>query len=91
MILSNIKEKVIMEEVKQKALLGHATTFAVTLVLLSIVSAVCIYGLNDRKLMAANIENAIAKGIDPLTVRCSYARDYDTICIAHAAASGRKF
>jgi hypothetical protein len=41
--------------------------------------------------MAANIENAIAKGIDPLTVRCSYVRDYDTICIAHAAASGRKF
>ena len=48
-----------MEEVKQKALLGHATTFAVTLVLLSIVSAVCIYGLNDRKLMAENIETAI--------------------------------
>ena len=81
-----------MEEVKQKGLeLKHVTTFAVTVVLLSIVSSVCVYELNDRKLMAANIESAIAKGIDPLTVRCSYVRDYDTICIAHAAASGRKF
>ena len=79
-----------MEEVKRKGstdLVVLATTF----VILSIVSAVCVYELNDRKLMAANIESAIAKGIDPLTVRCSYVRDYDTICIAHAAASGRKF
>ena len=80
-----------MEEVKQKPLLSHVTTFAVTLVLLSVVVAVGVYEMNDRKLMAANIETAIAKGIDPLTVRCSYVRDYDTICIAHAAASGRKF
>lgn len=79
-----------MEEVKQKGL-GNVTTFSVTIVLLSIIVAVSVYAMNDRKLMAANIENAIAKGIDPLTVRCSYARDYDTICIAHAAASGRKF
>jgi hypothetical protein len=89
MILSSKKEKVIMEEVKQTGL-HHVTTFAITLVLLSIVTAVGVYELNDRKLMAANIESAITKGIDPLSVRCTYARDYDTICIAHAAASGRK-
>ena len=65
--------------------LSSITTVSVTLVLLSIVAAVCIYGLNDRKLMAANIENAIAKGIDPLTVRCSYAKSDDIVCIAHAA------
>ena len=79
-----------MEEVKQKRS-NDIIVVAITIVLLSIVAAVGFYALNDRKLMAANIENAIAKGIDPLTVRCSYARDYDTICIAHAAASGRKF
>lgn len=56
-----------------------------TLVLLSVVAAICIYGLNDRKLMAANIENAIAKGIDPLAVRCSYAKSDDIVCIAHAS------
>ena len=65
--------------------LSSITTVSVTLVLLSIVSAACIYGLNDRKLMAANIENAIAKGIDPLAVRCSYAKSDDIVCIAHAA------
>ena len=65
--------------------LSSITTASITLVLLSIVAALCLYGLNDRKLMAANIENAIAKGIDPLTVRCSYARSDDIICIAHAA------
>jgi hypothetical protein len=48
------------------------------------------YYLNDRKLMAANIENAITKGIDPLSVRCSYARDYDVICVAYAATSSKK-
>jgi len=65
--------------------LSNITTVSITLVLLSIVTAICIYGLNDRKLMAANIENAIAKGIDPLTVRCSYAKSDDIVCIAHAA------
>jgi hypothetical protein len=90
MILSSKKEKVIMEEVKRKGS-TDLVVLAITFVILSIVSAVCVYELNDRKLMAANIENAITKGIDPLTVRCSYVRDYDTICIAHAAASGRKF
>jgi len=79
-----------MEEVKRKGA-NDLTVVAITIVLLSIVGAVGFYALNDRKLMAENIETAIAKGIDPLTVRCSYVRDYDTICIAHAAASGRKF
>ena len=65
--------------------LSSITTVSVTLVLLSIVGAICIYGLNDRKLMAANIENAITKGIDPITVRCSYAKSDDIVCIAHAA------
>jgi hypothetical protein len=89
-MISSKKEKVIMEEVKQKGA-NDLIVVAITIVLLSIVAAVGLYELNDRKLMAANIENAISKGIDPLTVRCSYVRDYDTICIAHAAASGRKF
>ena len=65
--------------------LSSVTTVSITLVLLSIVAATCLYGLNDRKLMAANIENAIAKGIDPLAVRCSYAKSDDIVCIAHAA------
>jgi len=79
-ILSNKKEKVIMEKG-----LSSIITVSVTLIVLSIVAATCLYGLNDRKLMAANIENAIAKGIDPLAVRCSYAKSDDIVCISHAA------
>ena len=79
-ILSNKKEKVIMEKG-----LRDITIVSITLVLFSIIAAICIYSLNDRKLMAANIENAIAKGIDPLTVRCSYAKSDDIVCITHAA------
>ncbi len=80
MSILNKKEKVIMEKG-----LSNVSTVSITVVLLSIVAAICWYGLNDRKLMAANIENAIAKGIDPLTVRCSYAKSDDIVCIAHAA------
>ena len=64
--------------------------FSVTLVLLSVIAAICIYYINERKLMASNIENAIVKGIDPLSVRCSYARGDDIICITHAAFAGKK-
>ena len=64
--------------------------FSVTLVLLSVIAAICIYYINERKLMASNIENAIVKGIDPLSVRCSYARGDDIICITHAAFAVKK-
>lgn len=72
------------EKIMEKGL-SSTTTISITVVLLSIVTAICWYGLNDRKLMAANIETAIAKGIDPLSVRCSYAKSDDIVCIAHAS------
>jgi len=79
-----------MEEVKPKSS-NDLNVVATTIVLLSIVAAVGFYELNERKLMAANIESAISKGIDPLSVRCTYARGDDITCVAHAVASGRKF
>jgi hypothetical protein len=78
-ILSSKKEKMMEKG------LSSVITVSITLIVLSIVAATCLYGLNDRKLMAANIENAITKGIDPLAVRCSYAKSDDIVCIAHAA------
>ena len=56
-----------------------------TLVTLGAIIGVSVYQVNDRVLMANNIENAIAKGIDPISVRCSYTRGDDPICIAFAA------
>ena len=67
--------------------LSNVITISVTVILLSIVTAICIYGLNDRKLMAENINNAITKGIDPLSVRCSYAKIDDIICVAFASST----
>jgi len=61
-----------------------------TIVIVSAIIGVVVYNVNDRILMSKNIDNAIAKGMDPLAVRCSYVTNTDTICVAHAAASGKK-
>jgi hypothetical protein len=68
---------------------SFAVIFSVTVIVLGTISALCVYGLNERRLMASNIENAISKGIDPLSVRCSYAHGDDIICVTHAAAGTR--
>lgn len=57
----------------------------VTIITLAIVAGATMYNLNDRKLMADNIDKAIEKGVDPMTVRCSYASSQDLICVAFAA------
>lgn len=61
MAILNSKEKLMMEQKSLNAII----IFSVTLVLLSVIAAICIYYINERKLMASNIENAIVKGIDP--------------------------
>jgi hypothetical protein len=78
-----------MNEVK-KNLEGMSFIVSIALVIISIVIGVTYYNVNDRKLMSANIDSAIAKGIDPISVRCSFAQSGDTICVAHAASMGRK-
>ena len=45
------------------------------------------YKYSELKTMEKNIETAIAKGIDPIAVRCSYANERDVICVAYAANS----
>lgn len=58
-----------------------------TLVLLAAIFGLGYYNISDRSLMAQNIDNAIAKGIDPLSVRCSYAKSDDIICVAFASSA----
>ena len=60
-------------------------TIAVASSVLAAIFGISIYHITDRNLMAQNIDNAIAKGINPLSVRCSYVRGDDPICIAFAA------
>lgn len=69
---------------------GYRTiVLAVTVVFVSAIVASGIYHVNDRILMSKNIDSAITKGMDPLSVRCAFAQDDDTICIAYAASSKR--
>jgi hypothetical protein len=42
------------------------------------------YISNDRILMSKNIEQAITKGVDPLSVKCAYTTNPDAICITYA-------
>lgn len=54
-------------------------------VIITAIFGVSVYNITDRSLMAQNIDNAIAKGINPMSVRCSYVRGDDPICISYAA------
>jgi len=60
---------------------------SLTFVMLAAIFGLAYYNIIDRSLMAQNIDIAIAKGIDPLSVRCSYAKSDDLICIAFAASA----
>ena len=62
---------------------------SIAVVLVSAILSLTYYHVNDRMLMSKNIDSAIAKGLDPISVRCSFATTADTICVAYAA-SGKK-
>ena len=62
----------------------------ITIIAVTLISAISYYHINDRRLMSTNISEALAKGMDPMSVRCSYASSFDTICVAYAAASTKK-
>lgn len=56
----------------------------VSIVLLSTIAGSFMYNANDRNNMAKNIETAINKGIDPLSVKCAYDSSSSTTCITYA-------
>ena len=51
---------------------------------LTVIIAFWNYKINENNLMSQNIQNAMSKGIDPLSVRCTYAAHTDNICLAYA-------
>jgi hypothetical protein len=59
---------------------------AVIVLCTAIIGAI-VYNVNDRNNMAKNIEAAIAKGVDPLSVKCAYETNSNTICITYAATA----
>jgi hypothetical protein len=48
------------------------------------------YNMNDRNNMSKNIEAAITKGVDPLSVKCAYEVQPNAICITYAATAAKK-
>lgn len=69
----------------------NGIVFIVSLAIVVVTGIVSIayYNINDRVLMSKNIDAAIAKGMDPTSVRCSFANSLDTICVAYAASQKR--
>jgi len=59
---------------------------AVIVLCTAIIGAI-VYNVNDRNNMARNIEAAIAKGVDPLSVKCAYETNSNPICITYAATT----
>lgn len=65
------------------------TTLIVCTVIVALAAIIGIvwFNVHERSLMAENMNAAIAKGIDPLSVRCSYVQSHDLICVAFAASA----
>lgn len=61
-----------------------------TIVAVAAIAAVSIYSMNDRANMAKNIEAAISKGIDPLSVKCAYDTSTSYTCMAYSLSNGKK-
>ena len=55
-----------------------------TIVCCTFIVSIFMYNINDRNNMAKNIEAAIAKGVDPLSVKCAYETSTNPTCITYA-------
>ena len=75
-----------MNETKPTKIEAVTAIISTALVLITAIGSIGYYNIQDRTLMASNIESAIAKGVDPLSVRCSYVNGSDTVCVAYAAS-----
>lgn len=70
--------------IKGDSFVDKLAIVCITIVVVSSIIGLSVYQINDRVLMARNIQEGIDKGIDPMSVRCSYVKGDDPICIAFA-------
>jgi hypothetical protein len=61
-----------------------ASIIGVVIIFVTTVSCVTYYNLQRDLLMKSNVESAIVKGIDPMSVRCAYGSS-DSVCIVYTA------
>jgi len=64
----------------------NVTILCIVIIAVAAIVSLTIHHGHKATLMAQNIETAIEKGIDPFSVRCSYASDRDMICVSYASS-----
>jgi hypothetical protein len=61
-------------------------TVAIVTAFITLVGSITYFKVIELNKIESNVQSALEKGIDPLAVRCAYATQTDTICIAYAAS-----
>lgn len=61
-------------------------TISLSTVVIAFIGALLFYNVAQLNAIEKNVETAIAKGIDPIAVRCAYANERDVVCGAYASA-----
>lgn len=59
----------------------------ISVVACSVIVGIFVSNINDRNNMAKNIDAAIQKGVDPISVKCSYELTPTSTCIAYTLSS----
>lgn len=65
-----------------------ALIVGMTLIAMTLIFCATFFYYNQTLAVKSNIESAIVKGIDPLSVRCAYG-DNSHVCIAYAVSHGK--
>lgn len=56
----------------------------ITILLITLIASISVYNLNHQNQMSKNVESAIAKGIDPISVKCTYDQYSSATCITYS-------
>jgi glucose uptake protein GlcU len=80
--------------VKENIMENRAThitlILGVVIMVVTAIGSIAYYNIQKDNNMKSNIESAIVKGIDPLSVRCAYSAGYDQVCMAYALTHGKE-
>jgi hypothetical protein len=77
------------ETVKSFNNLVITVAVCIAIVVVSMIASIAMYNMNDRNNMAKNIDSAIQRGVDPISVKCSYETGSTSTCIAYAIGQKR--
>jgi hypothetical protein len=76
----------VLTKIKDFIMNDNVLTVSIALVILTMIASATFYHYSELKSLERNVESAIVKGIDPVAVRCAYAKQSDNVCIAYGVA-----